>query len=144
MACKARILAAEDEGVARHERFEEAVLHLAEHASAAPDQRLAHGTCARAHEAHLQHGGGHNRADVHAILLGDPAVADPPAAFLILADFGESVVGLQRVAAMGDELNQPVEVFTRKVSIGCCVQHFRVEVVREERRRAGHAEDVLG
>ncbi len=46
-------------------------------------------------------------ADIHAIGLREPRMRHAPAAALVLPDLGEALVGLQRVAAGGDEIDAP-------------------------------------
>ena len=62
---------------------------------------------------------------------------------LPLADLGEALVGLQRVAAGGDEIDHGVEVAAGQRRVGRGGLHLAIELVGEERLAAGAAEDVL-
>ena len=84
---------------------------------------------ARAHEAHLQHVGFHDGADVHAVHLRDAPVRDAPRAVAVLPDFGEALVGFQRVAAGRDEIDGGVEVGAREARVGRGRRHLIVEIV---------------
>ena len=78
------------------------------------------------------------------ILLGDAAVADAPAALLVLADLGEAVVGAQRVAAVRHEVDDAIELVPRQSRVRRRIGDLVIKRVGVERRRAGHAEHVLG
>ena len=65
---------------------------------------------ARAHQPHLQHVGLDDGADIHAVALRDARMGDAPAAVLALPDLGEALIGLQRIAAGGDEIDHGVEI----------------------------------
>ena len=65
---------------------------------------------ARAHQPHLEHVGLDDGADIHAVALRDARMGDAPAAVLVLADLGEALVGFQRIAAGGDEIEHGVEI----------------------------------
>ena len=91
-------------------------LDLAQHAAAAPERAGRSGTAAaRAHQAHLQHGVLDDGADVEAIALPHPRIGDAPAPLLVLLDARETLVGFQRVAAGGDEIDDVVEIGSRQV-----------------------------
>ncbi len=77
-------------------------------------------------------------------MLRDAAVRHPPAAVLSLPDLGEALVGLKRVAAVGDEVQRRVERLPVKARIGGGIRDLVEEVRRREGLRASHAEDVLG
>ena len=98
---------------------------------------------ARAHQAHLEHVGLDDGADIHAVALRDARMGDAPAAVLALPDLGEALVGLQRVAAGGDEIDHGVEIGARERGIGRGGAHLAIELVGEERLAAGAAEHVL-
>ena len=82
-------------------------------------------------------------ADVQAIALPHPRIGDAPAAGLVLLDAGEALVGLQRIAAGGDEIDHVVEIGPGQAGIGRGRQHFAIEFIREKRLAAGAAEHVL-
>ena len=143
-------LAAEQKGVAGQQGLEEAVLDLAEHTAAPADgpgcgrAAAGRGCGAGAHKAHAQHGGFDDGADIHPILLGDAAVRHPPAAILGLANLSETLVGAQRIAAVGHESDCRVELLAHQPDIGGRVGHLVVEFIRVEGCRAGHPENMLG
>ena len=104
----------------------------------APEPRAA-----PAHQPDLEHGFFNDGADVEAIALPYPRIGDAPAALLVLFDARETFVGLQRVAAGGDEIDHVVEIGSRQRGVWRRCQHFRVEFVGEKRFAAGAAEHVL-
>ena len=119
-------------------------LDLAEHAPAAAERAgRARTAAARAHQPHFQHGLFDDGADVEAIALPHPRIGDAPAALLVLLDAREALVGFQRVAAGGDEIDDVVEIGSRQRRIRRRCQHFRVEFVGQKRLAAGAAEHVL-
>ncbi len=101
----------EDEGIAERQCLDEIFLHLAEQPPAARNGGFAP---ARTHQPHLQHIGLNDGADVHAVALCDTRMRDAPASVLPRADFGEAFVGLQRIAAGGDEIDDVVEILARE------------------------------
>ena len=90
--------------------LDEIFLDLAEQPPAARNDGAA---AARAHQPHLDHVGFDDGADIHAVTLRDARMRDAPAAVLALPDFGEALIGLQRVAAGGDEIDRGVEIGAR-------------------------------
>ena len=70
-------------------------------------------------------------------------MADAPAAVLPLPDLGEALVGLQRVAAGGDEIEHRVEIGACEPGIRRGARHLREQFIGEERLAAGAAEHVL-
>ena len=98
---------------------------------------------ARAHQPDLEHGFFDDGADVEAIALPHARIGDAPAPLLVLPDARETFVGLQRVAAGGDEIDHVVEVGSCQRGVRRRCQHFRVEFVGEKRLAAGAAEHVL-
>ena len=123
----AQDLAGEHEGVARRQRLDEIFLDLAEQAAAA--RRSTGLERARAHQPHLEHVGLDDGADIHAVALRDLRIGDAPAAVLVLPDLGEALIGLERVAAGGDEIDDGVEVGARQPRIGRGGAHLGVELV---------------
>jgi hypothetical protein len=75
--------------------------------------------------------------------LPHPGIGDAPAAILVLLDAREALIGFQRVAAGGDEIDYVVEIGPRQVRIGRGGQDFAVELVGQERLAAGAAEHML-
>ena len=132
--------AGEHEGVAGHHGLDEIFLDLAEEPAAARN----HFRNARAHQAHFQHIGFDDGADIEPVALRDPRIGDAPAAVLALADAGEALVGFERIAAGGDEIDRGVEIGARERGIRRRRRHFGVKLVAQERRAAGAAEHVLG
>ena len=98
---------------------------------------------ARAHQPHLQHRLLDDGADIEAIALPHPWIGDAPAAVLVLLDAREALIGFQRIAAGGDEIDHVVEIGPRQVRIGRRGQHFVIELVGQKRLAAGAAEHVL-
>ena len=136
-------LAAKDKGVADHQALDEIFLDLAEHPAAAPERagRSRIPRAARAHQTHLQHRLLDDGADIEAIALPHPRIGDAPAAGLVLLDAREALVGFQRIAAGGDEIDHVVEIGPRQARIGRGGQHFvdrahRRETARRRRSRA--------
>ena len=123
-------LAAEEEGVAGHEGCSEVLLHLAEQ-SAAP-----------APEAHLEHFGLDDGADVHADRPGAARVAQPPAV-VVAGEALPAVVGLQRVAAGGGESRGSRRSRTGQAAVGTGAADLVEERVGVERAGAGGQQDVL-
>ncbi len=132
-------LAGEHEGVARHHGLDEIFLDLAEQPAAARD----HARGARAHQADFQHVGLDDGADIEPVALRHAGVGDAPASVLALPDAGEALVGLERVAAGGDEIDHRVEIRAREADIGRRGRHFGIKLVARERRAAGAAEHML-
>ncbi|MNJ35714.1 hypothetical protein D3C77_304680 [compost metagenome] len=121
-ALKGPDLAGEDEGVARRHLFEIPLLGLADLAPA--DQVLA----ARAPpgDAHVQVGGRDDGADVHPVALGHLGVADGPLAVAGAHDAGETVIGAQRIAAGGDQIDHLLERLIGQAAIGTGARHLGV------------------
>jgi len=83
-------------------------------------------------------------ADVHPVLPGNPLGADMPPTFRVAEQLAVSVVSGERVAAVLDEIQHGVEILARQLGIRCGTADFGEHCVRAERRRAGHAEKMLG
>ena len=132
-------LAGEHEGVARHHGLDEIFLDLAEQPAAARN----HLRRARAHQPHLQHVGLDDGADIEPVALRHVGIGDAPAAVLALADAGEALIGLERIAAGGDEIDHGVEIGARERRVGRGRRHLGVKLVAEKRLAAGAAEHVL-
>ncbi len=132
-------LAGEHEGVARRQRLDEILLDLSKQPPAAW-QGLGG---ARAHEPHLDHVGLDDGADIHAVALGNHGVGDAPAAVTAAADLGKALIGLQRIAAGGDEIEHGVEIRARKSGIGRGAPHLGIKLIGKERLAAGRAQHVL-
>ena len=120
-------------------------LDLAEHSAAAPERagRARSAAAARAHQPDFQHGVLDDGADIEAVALPHPRIGDAPAAVLVLLDAREALIGFQRVAAGGDEIDDVVEIGSRQRRIGRRRQHLLIEFVGEKRLAAGAAEHVL-
>ena len=103
-------LAGEDESVARHHGLDEIFLDLAEQPAAARNYLRG----ARAHQTHFQHVGFDDGADIDPVALRHVGIGDAPAPVLALADAGEAVIGLERIAAGGDEIDHGVEIGARR------------------------------
>ena len=129
-------LACEHEGVSGVEHLEHALLDLSDLAAAAP--RLAHG------DAHREHSGRDDGADVQAVALGGLGVAHAPQTVLAHHDPAEPVIGLERVAAGRDKIDDLLEVLPDQVAIGAGRTHFVIERQEIERLGAGAAHHVLG
>ncbi len=71
-------------------------------------------------------------------------MGDAPAPVPALPDFGEALIGLQRVAAGGDKIDRGVEIGARQRGVGRGSAHLVVEAVGEKGLAAGTAKDVLG
>ena len=112
-ALEAQHLAGEQEGVAVDQRLQKYFLDLAEHRAAARRRAPAGADIAHVQHRHLDDG-----ADIEAVLLGDARMADAPQPVLGLADPGVALVGLQRIAAGGDEIDDAVEGLAVEVGIG--------------------------
>ena len=132
--------AGEHEGVARHHGLDKIFLDLAEKAAAARN----HFRNARAHQTNFEHIGFDDGADIEPVALRHPRVGDAPAAVLALTDAGEALVGFERIAAGGDEIDRGIEIRTRERGVRRRRCHLGVKLVAQERRAAGAAEHVLG
>ena len=107
--------AADQEGVAGGEGGGEALLDLAERRAAA------------AAEADLERVGVLDRADVHADLARGAGVAEFPEAVGPALEPLPAVVGAERVAARGDEVEAGVEFGAGEVGVGAGGGDLRVE-----------------
>ena len=103
-ALEAQHAAGEDEGVARHQALDEGLLDLAQD-GAAPQLHLD--------QRQLDDG-----ADIHAELPRHQGRGQHPAAVGQLLQPVPALVGRQRVAAGGDEVEGVVEVLARQVAVG--------------------------
>ena len=70
-------------------------------------------------------------------------MGNTPAVILTAPDLGEALVGLERVAAGGDEIDRRVEIGARQSRIGRGGAHFVVEFIGEKRLADRAAENVL-
>ena len=70
-------------------------------------------------------------------------IADAPEPILALADAGKAIIGLERVAAGCDEVDDSVEIRARQPGIGRGLGHLGVKLVAPERLAAGATEHVL-
>ena len=68
---------------------------------------------------------------------------DAPAAVVAAPDAGEALVGFQRIAAGGDEIDHGVEILARERRIGRGAAHLVVKLIAQKRLAAGAAEHVL-
>jgi hypothetical protein len=127
-------LAGEDEGVAELEDVDVALLDLAD----LPPGPAAH------QQAHVQGRGPDDGADVQPVPQRGHGVSHPPSPVRSLHDPAEAVVGLQRIAAGGDEAQHLVEVLPCQGGVGLGRADLLIELVLEERVAAGHAHHVLG
>ena len=93
--------------------------------------------------ADFQHVGLDDGADVEPVALRDIGIGNAPAPVFAFANAGKAVVGLERIAAGGDEIDHGVEVCARQCGVGGGSRHLGIEFVAEERLAAGAAEDVL-
>ncbi len=63
---------------------------------------------------------------------------------LALPDAGEALVGFERIAAGGDEIDDGIEIRARQRRVGRGRRHLGVKLVGQKRLAAGAAEHVLG
>ncbi len=70
-------------------------------------------------------------------------MADAPLAALVLADLGEALVGFERIAAGGDEIERGVEVGAGQVRVRRCGLYLGKHIVGIKRLAAGAAENML-
>ena len=136
---EAQHLAGEDEGVAGPQLLDEILLELAEHAAAherARRARLLPGH-ATPHQADLDHGRLDDGAGIHAVLLGEAGMGEAQPAVDGGAQPRVALVGAQRVAAGGDEIDDAVELRSRELGIGQGRAHLLVEGLGCERAGAG-------
>src|SRR6185312_12594069 len=90
-------------------------LDLPQHAAAAGDRAgRTRARSARAHQTDLQHRLLDDGADIEAIALPHLRIGDTPAPLLVLPDARETLIGFQRVAAGGDEVDDVVEIAARE------------------------------
>ncbi len=99
-------LTGEHERVARHHGLDEILLDLAEHAPAARNYFRRSGP----QQADFQHVGFHDGADVKPVALRHIGMGDAPKPVFAVADTREALVGLERVAAGGDEIDHGIEI----------------------------------
>ena len=71
-------------------------------------------------------------------------MADAPAPVLAAPDAGESLIGLERIAAGGDKIDHRVEFRARERRIGRGELDFGEQRIAQKRLAAGAAENVLG
>ncbi len=128
-------LAAEDEGVAHLQLLDIALLDLAD---------LAPRPAAAGAQPQVQHRRADDGADIHPMTEDGLGVARPPAPVPGLHDAAEAVVGLQRIAAGGDEIDHLLEVLPGQGRIGRGGARFVVEGQKVEGLATGHAHHVLG
>src|SRR5262249_21361326 len=108
--------AAEYKSVAGHESLDEIFLDLAKHPPPARDgTRGARTAGARTHQLHLQHRFFNDGADIEAVALPHTRIGDAPAALFVLLDGRKALIGLERIAAGGDELDDIVEIVTCEI-----------------------------
>src|SRR5581483_9253733 len=127
-------------GVADAEHLDEIFLDLAKKLAAARNDAAG---AARAHQPHFEHVSFDNGPDIEAIALRHARIGDAPASVLALADLGEALIGLERIAAAGYEIDGGIEISTRQVAVGRRSAHLREQLVAEERLAAGAPEHVL-
>ena len=84
-----------------------------------------------------------DRADVHAVHRGGASIADVHPPFAVAEQLLPLVVGLQRVSAVLDEGQHVVEVLPRQRGVRGGCRDLRIDIVRQERRAAGQAKQVL-
>ncbi len=70
-------------------------------------------------------------------------IGDAPAALLVLLDARKALIGFQRVAAGGDEIDHVVEIGSRQTRVRRRCQHLLIELIGEKRLAAGAAQHVL-
>ena len=144
-AAQAQDLAAKQECIARRQRFQKIFLDFAQNPAAAPDHAgIGAGRHRAALQPDLQQVGFDNRANVHAIVLGDFWIGDAPQAIGALPDFGKTIIAFQRIAAIGDEMQRAFEIGARQRRIGCRRRDLAKQDIGRKRPGAGHAEDMLG
>ena len=125
--------AGEHEGVAGAQQAGEVFLDFAQHR---PEPLFPH-------QAHLQQRRLDDGADVHAVLRGDAGAAHVHAALAVAEQFAPAIVSGQRVAAVLHERQHVVEVLPGQRGIGRGAAHLGIRLVRQERRGARQAEQML-
>src|SRR3954464_1164673 len=106
-------LAAEYKSVADHQSLDESLFDFAEHSPAARQRPgRSRAAAARTHQAHFQHGIFDDGADVETVALPHARISDPPAPLAVPLDAGKTLVGFQRIATGGDEIDHVVEIGT--------------------------------
>src|SRR5262249_58840625 len=95
----------------------------------------------RAPEPHFEHDGFDDGADIETIALRDNGMRDAPAAILALPDAGEALVGFERIAAGGDEIDHGVEIGAGQLRVGSGGCDPAGGFIRGERGRARAAKD---
>ena len=124
-ALEAQQAAGEDEGVARHQPLDEGLLDLAQHRPAP--------------QLHLDQRQLDDGADIHAELPRHQRRGQHPAPVGQLLQPVPALVGRQRIAAGGDEVERVVEILARQVAIGLRAAHL---VDRSASRSIGWAQAV--
>ena len=120
-------------------RLDEIFLDLAKEPAAARNYLGG----ARTDQPHLQHVGLDDGANVHPVALRHIGMRNAPAAVLALANPGKAVIGLERIAAGGDEIDHRVELGAAERGVGRRRSHLGIKRVAVKRLAAGAAEDVL-
>ena len=64
--------------------------------------------------------------DIEPIALPHPRIGDAPTAAAVLLDARETLIGLQRIAAGRDEIDDIVEIAACQFRIGRCGQHLAI------------------
>lgn len=95
-------------------------------------------------DAHVQIGGRDDGPDVHPVPLGHLGVAHRPLAVAGAHDAGEAVIGPQRIAACGDQIDHLLEGLIGQAAIGPRARHLGEQLGQVEGFGTGAAHDVLG
>jgi hypothetical protein len=132
-------LPCEHECVSGNQRLDEIFFDFAEKSPAARN----HFCGTRTHEAHLEHIGLDDGADIHAIALRNHGVAYPPAPILALPDLRKPLIGLERVTAGCDEIEHRIEISTGKTRVWGGAPHLGIKRIGKKWLPARRAENML-
>ncbi len=76
-------------------------------------------------------------------MLRNARIGNPPCIINSLADFGEALVGFERITSSGHKIENTIKNFSRKVRIGGRALNLSIKLIGVERLGAGHAQHML-
>ena len=133
-------LTGEDEGVAGRHLFEIVLLGLTD---LAPAGQLFRSAPAPGGDTHIQRRRRHDRPDIHPVALGRLGVPDGPPAIPRPHDPREPLIGAQRIAAGGDQIDHSLELFIRQTAIGAATDNLCIQIIQRKGFGTGAPHDVL-
>ena len=119
-------LAGEDEGVTRRHLFKIVLFDLAD---LAPAGQLFRGPTPTRGDTDIQRRRRHDRPDIHPVALRRLGIAHGPPAIPRPDDPREPLIGAQRIAAGGDQIDHRLELFIRERAIGAAADYLRIQII---------------